>query len=135
MAEFGELFGDAMRALEAEGLDFSSHAKQTLTEVLGLTAAEPFLFLLGKEAFRDPRLFSERASRFLGGGSYSLCKVIASRAIEEIRGSRHLPAVKAFESNVPHFGLPSTAGPEGRKPTHLHDHRTKDQLDAYADES
>ena len=124
-----------MRALEDHGLDFSSRARETLREVLGQTAVEPFLILLGKEAFHDPRLFAERASKFLGGGSLSVCNVIATRAIEDIQGSRLLPAVGEFESNMSHFEWPAKVEPETKKLNPIHDHRIRDQLDTYAEDA
>ena len=135
MAEFDTIFRDAMLALEDRGLDFSLHAKKTLSEVLGPAASEPFLVLLGMEALNDPKLFAEGTSRFLGGGFIAICMVLGRSAIEDVQGSRSIPAVREFESKMPYFERTSKYEPEGKKSTPLHDHRIKDQLDAYAEDA
>jgi hypothetical protein len=129
LADFEELFAEAMRALEKRGLDFTDTARQTLIEVIGLAATEPLYILLGDEAFRDPELFAERAAKYIGHGSLTLCKLIAHSAIERTPGSNLTPAVKALESDMNRFEEPVM--PERKKQHHRHDHRNPDDFEEY----
>ena len=124
-----------MSALEVNGLDFPTHARQALSDVLGPAASETFAFLLGKEAFHDPGLFAREVARFLGGGSLSICNVLAKRAIEDFGGSEDAPAVKALEARMPHFELSAKFEPPQKETPPLHDHRIKDELGNYAEDS
>ncbi len=135
MQKYERDFVGKMRHTIKNSADFEKVCSKALAEIIGESPSDVFRAMVGDETLRRPGSFAVEVSSIFGEGARPLLASIEDYAMEWSQigdESQNKAAHELLLENLPPSEEDNRATAQGHP---LHDHRIKDELDTYADES